>query len=710
MANKKKIDENLDMSLTEGTKEPMPIGPDKPQEEVPISGGAKHEPQMVDVRYSEKDPKSIGKHGRIDDQWVADRMADYQKYRQGKAWLEQNILENEEWWRLHHWKYVPKGRGKVMDPEPVSAWLFNSLANKHADAMDNFPVPAVLPREESDQEDADRLSDIIPCILEYSNFEQVYSDAWWYKLKNGTGVYGVFWDTEASNGLGDITVKQIDLLNLTWQPGIKNIQDSKYVFVTKLVDNDELKEQYPELEDKIGDAYMGHITEYAHDDMIDRQGQTVLFDCYYKLKRDGKTILHYAKWACGTLLYASENDTDNRMEMNVDPITMAGVTLPTKPSIAETGWYEHGMYPFIFDGLFPTEDGPVSMGYISLMKDDQMYIDKLNQVIMKNAMMTATPRFFKARKANLNIDEFADFSKTFVDVEGGVDEATIRQIQFNSVPPFVIDHLQWKVDELKETSGNRDYSQGSTTSGVTSGTAIAALQEAGSKLSRDSIKAAYRAYTQLNYMVLELIRQFYDEERCFRIDGKMGAPARFVKYSNASIKPVEQVNPFSGMPEVKMPIFDIRISAQKQSPFSRAAQNETAKELYGLGVFNPMQAEPALALLNMMDFEGIDEVKKNIQDNSTLMQVFQQLSQMAMQMAGALDSTMMTGDPETGGGMMTDQIMGLLSQLNGEGGAPMQAGGSYEAPDTGANGMPLTDNTLATKMRNNVASMSTPKV
>ena len=41
---------------------------------------------------------------------------------------------------------------------------------------------------------------------------------------------------------------------------------------------------------------------------------------------------------------------------------------------------------------------------------------------------------------------------------------------------------QGKIEELKETSGNRDFSQGSTASGVTAASAIAALQEAGSKL------------------------------------------------------------------------------------------------------------------------------------------------------------------------------------------------------------------------------------
>ena len=78
------------------------------------------------------------------------------------------------------------------------------------------------------------------------------------------------------------------------------------------------------------------------------------------------------------------------------------------------------------------------------------------------------------------------------------------------------------VNELKEVSGNRDVSQGGTTSGLTAASAIAALQEAGSKLSRDMLKSAYRAFAKECYLIIELMRQFYDEQRVYRITGESG--------------------------------------------------------------------------------------------------------------------------------------------------------------------------------------------
>ena len=141
---------------------------------------------------------------------VAKAVEVLKKYKDGKTNLEKTIVENEKWYRLRHWDVFKgttnNGKRKPGDerPEPASAWLFNSLSNKHADAMDNYPEPNVLPREEGDKKDAEMLSSIIPAILERNDFESTYSNAWWYKLKHGVVPYGVFWNNTLENGLGDI--------------------------------------------------------------------------------------------------------------------------------------------------------------------------------------------------------------------------------------------------------------------------------------------------------------------------------------------------------------------------------------------------------------------------------------------------------------------------------------------------------------------------
>ena len=92
---------------------------------------------------------------------VAEATAILQKYKAGKAALDKRIVDNELWFRMGHWKNYqnPMMEGK---PQPASGWLFNSIANKHADAMDNYPAPNVLPRAADDAQTAQVLSSILP--------------------------------------------------------------------------------------------------------------------------------------------------------------------------------------------------------------------------------------------------------------------------------------------------------------------------------------------------------------------------------------------------------------------------------------------------------------------------------------------------------------------------------------------------------------------
>ena len=531
------------------------------------------------------------------------------EYKQGKANLEARIKENERWYKLRHWEMAKRSENPG-DPEPTSAWLLNSISNKHADAMDNYPEPVVLPREEGDRENAERLSAIMPVIMERQEFEEVYSLHWWRKLRCGTGIYGVFWDKRADNGLGDVAIRSVDPLSIYWEPGVNRLEDSPNLFVVTLEDNAGLLAAHPELQGKLGDVT--DVAQYVYDESISTEGKTAVVDWYYKVMDGTRTVLHYCKFVGETVLFATEDD----------------------PQMAGKGLYAHGRYPFVTDTLFPVEGSPVGFGWLDVCKDPQMYIDKLGQVILKNSIMSARPRFFVRGDGKINEAEYADWSRDFVHFQGvGNPNEDIMPITVQPLNNIYATVLATKIDELKETSGNRDFSQGGTSSGVTAASAIAALQEAGSKLSRDMIRASYRAFQQVCYLTLELIREFYTEDRYFRIQGEAGA-VEFIKFNAAAIAQQAQ-GPVMGMETgVAQPIFDIQVKAQKRNAFSTVAQNEMAKEFFAAGFFNPQLADQALACIEMMDFEGKQRVEQRIQQNGTM---YNQLMQMQAQMAQMTD-------------------------------------------------------------------------
>ena len=153
-------------------------------------------------------------HLPIGEEEVKAAAEDLRRYKDGKINLEERIVEDEQWYKRRHWEVMRRTGKPGSHPEPTSAWLFNTLMNKHADAADSYPQPGVLPREEGDRENAEMLSNILPAIMERCDFEQTYSDNWWEKLKHGTAVYGVFWNSQRDNGLGDVDIRLIDLLNI----------------------------------------------------------------------------------------------------------------------------------------------------------------------------------------------------------------------------------------------------------------------------------------------------------------------------------------------------------------------------------------------------------------------------------------------------------------------------------------------------------------
>lgn len=560
-----------------------------------------------------------------------------QRYKQGKANLERRVIDNEEWYRLRHWECM---RGKnAQQVEPVSAWLLNSLANKHADAMDNFPAPNILPREVDDQEEAQRLSDIVPVVLAQNGFEKTYSDCWWDKLIGGTAIYGVFWDSTKLNGLGDISVEPVEVLNLFWEPGVTDIQDSANVFHVSLADNRALEQAYPQLAGNLGGTTLD-ISKYVYDDTVDTSDKSVVVDWYYRRHVDGQTVLHYCKYVNDTVLYATENERES--------------------GVAQQGWYQHGKYPFVFDALYRVKGTPCGFGYVDIGKGAQEYIDRGDQAIMANLLSNAAPRFFVRSDGAVNEQEYADWTKPFVHTDGNLGQDSILPMPGRGLSTVYLNVLESKINELKETTGNRDVSTGGSTSGVTAASAIAAMQEAGSKLSRDSNKAAYRAFREVVELVVELIRQFYDLPRQFRIVGESGRQ-RFISYTNAQLQPQAQGTDFGLDMGYRVPLFDIDISAEKQSPYSKMSQNELALQFFGAGFFNPQMADQALACLEMMDFDGKDQIMQRISQNGTLWQQLMIAQQQAVAMAQLADNL---------GG--TNYAMQMLSGT--QGGQPMPQG------------------------------------
>lgn len=532
-----------------------------------------------------------------------------QKYKQQKQSLESRVVNNEEWWKIHNWEQIKKKDAVKADREnpngietpSSSAWLFNSITNKIADFSDNYPEANIRARTGGDVPEAERLKNVIPMILKRNKFYKTYIADISEKSKSGTGITYVGWNPK-KDGIGDVEIQNINILSIFWQGGITNIQKSRNVFTVELVDTDLLKKQYPSEAENITSDGEVDLKQYLYEDYIDTTDKSLVIDWWYK--KDGK--LHYCKFVNNVVLFATENEPDEY----------------------PNGYYDDGNYPFVFDVMFPMQGTIAGFGFIDVGKQPQEYIDKMDAGILQNVLMNSTPRYFERQDSEINEEEFLDWTQPFVKTNTNLGQDDLREINVKGLDSAVFTQRDSKINEIKETTANRDVSTGGTTSGVTAASAISALIETGSKVSRMAIKGTYDAFENIIYLIIERMRQFYDLPRYVRITGDDGTDD-FDTYDNSNLK-LQERQTLQGDTAQYLPEFDIEVAAQKASPYSKAAQNELALQLYSAGFFNPQNTDQSLACLNIMDFDHKSDVINQIKKNGTLLDALQQ-AQMQLQ-------------------------------------------------------------------------------
>lgn len=540
-----------------------------------------------------------------------------QEYKRGKLDLEKRLRAHEEFWKQRQWQ-SGVGNAQLSGEDArykvySTPWLHTCLETRIADAMDAYPTCNFLPQAQDDEEEAKLLAKIVPVIMDRCGYERTYRKTVKYALSNGAFLQGVFWNPTSKGGLGEIEIRDVDAMNLFWQPGIRDIQDSANVFYTTLSDNDAIERMYPQAKNHFGKngALVG---KYLYDENIDTKNKSVVIDWYYKKFENGRNVLHYCKYVNDVVLYSSENE---------------GMT---------EGYYHHGEYPFEMNPLFEVQGSPFGYGLIDVCESTQLQIDLLNKAICDNATEGSRPRYLYSSENTINPAELNDPTVRLVRVEGRVDEEHLRQIQTADLPGIYVTYLNNLVEQLKFCTANQDVNNGAAPSGVTSYSALAALQETSGKKPRDTNRTFYDSFKRVIYFVIELMRQFYITPQQFRIDGADGK-REYVTYTNAGLLPQEQTvaGTVTGN---RVPQFDIEVTVEKADPYKTLSHNEFVLQLYNLGAFNPKNVDQALALVDHLDFDDKDKIVETIKRNKTLTEWLIQFQQIALSLAQQTDPAM----------------------------------------------------------------------
>ena len=537
-----------------------------------------------------------------------------------------NAYESE-WSRLEknnrlylgkHWEDMTSQDADL--PKPMTPVINSTIENFKADLADNFPQAIIQPEAPEDQAVAEIVGALIRQNHDSENYRKEYMRYIHDILVGGYGVQEVGYDATANRGIGRAFIRHVDNHTILFDPQVRDIQLGRAVFKMQPQTIQYLESRHP---DMVGKFATDSFTLEEDNELTYDQTKSVLeIECWFKQwveeGDEGHWAVHMVQMAGRQLL------ADSRDE---------------KPD----GYFSMGEYPFVVTIMTPRPNSCLGYGIPDLWETSQQYSDKLDQIVMKNAALSARNKLL-IQEDSFDAADLMDWTK---DVHTGHN---LNGVTWFSNPPLP-EYLVYAADRMRQTmkdeSGANDFSRGNTASGVTAASAIAALQEMSSKRSRMIAMAIWEDYKTLVRYEIEFEREFNVLPRDVNlvIDGQ-----QVVATFESAI--MERQSALGN----EVPIeFMISIKVERENRFTTTAQNELVLQMVQLGVVQPAQA------VELMVFEGKEQLLAKMAQQQAMMQQGPSPEEQAMMQAqeqqAALDEQI-ANLPQPGGGANAADISG----------------------------------------------------
>ena len=482
------------------------------------------------------------------------------------------INKCETIYRGDHWFDVPITDPN--EPRPVTPVIHSAIENVRADLDEFIPEAVITADSNAYTELAETLTRVIKENHLNCAYDEEYRALTHDLLVCGYGVQEIGYDPSAEGGMGSAYIRHVDVSTILFDPLVSDVQDGRAVFKFTRRTRDWFRDHYPDDAEELNDD--GVFMDVDKDGLLTpRYDKSImLIECWQRKfdSKKQKYAVHMLKLAGGKILEDS------------------------RKSFPE-GLYAHGKYPFVVTALFPRKGSSLGYGFIDMYETSQRYSDKLDQMVMKNALLSSHNKLLVTSASGFDIDDLRDWSK---EVHKGDNLNGVTWFQTAPLPAYLISYIADMRDLIKEESGSNDWSRGMTNYGVTSGTAIAALQEKSSKRARMAAKSLHSAFRQAVEQELELERQFALGLRCIKTYIDRSDPEGAAR---ADIAAREVMN----MEDMPISI-RVTVKVQKESGFSAIAHNDTVFRLVETGMITPDVG------LEMIVFEGKEQAKALMRD------------------------------------------------------------------------------------------------
>lgn len=479
----------------------------------------------------------------------------------GPEW--QRLERCERMYRGDHWYDVPET--DPGEPRPVTPVIQSTIENVRADLMDQYPQAVITADSPEYAEAAELLTAVISENHVRSGYQREYSKLTHDLLVGGYMVQEVGFDPGLNGGMGGAFLRQVDPRSIMFDPLCADIGDSRAVFKFAAHPREWFRQRYPEKErDMESDSL---LLRPVRDSLlsVSEKDSIMLIECWQREydSATGAFSIHMKKIAGGVLLEDSRT---------------------VKPE----GCYRHGEYPFVITPLYPRRGSCLGFGLVDMFENQQLYSDKLDQIVLKNALMASHNKLLVTGASGFDVDDLRDWSK---EVHRGENLNGVTWFSTAPLPGYILEYIRAMRNGIKEESGANDFSRGMASGGVTAASAIAALQEMSSKRSRMAARSIHDAFEQAVRQEIEIEREFSVFPRSVRVKGGRGL------FTGGRLSAVSDLGN-----ELPME-FMVSVKVQRENRFSVTAHNELMLTMLKAGMITSDVA------LEMMRFDGKEQVQ-----------------------------------------------------------------------------------------------------
>lgn len=573
-------------------------------------------------------------------------------FRDGCREYHEKIRDNREIVRMKD-PYQDTGRKQEGEPKMLQLQTLKSTFNNCvADQLDNMPEAALLPERPGLEEVAEDMSDVVRFVFNQNGYEELHRR----RVEDyfiGTALTQIVWDADMDGGKGNVAIDRWPIESFLWDPQEPDIQNARALIKVTWHPLSWFAAHYPDRAQYIGSEESEHDNVGLNEELVRLSGdedRAMLMEYWYR-RYDAKKrryTINVAFFAGGALL---ENQTDV---------------------------YRHGMYPFVMEPFNYIEGKPVGDGLIDQLAPMMRYVNRYAHYMDENARMSAKNRLLVRKNAQLDMQALADFDQNIIEGQN-IDDDSVRWFQSKPLNGMITQQMLQFQTDIKQDSGQSQWTRGETAGGVTAASAISALQEAGGKITREHTLMLNQGFKKIVEQVLWLVCQFYTNRQEQMITGKDGK-AREVMMSASHLRgddaPPEEMPPeavlmkvdellpgANGMPglgsrireraqkkaakrrkdNLAPPPYTVQVQVSRRNPLRVQAQNELFIQAYTMAA-QAGQQFPLKMLFELLVVDGkdrimpiLEEVDQQTQMLQQLMEENQMLKQSNENMQGTLD-------------------------------------------------------------------------